>query len=130
MTPPPLPLLKSAPRSALPRLDRHKPKGGVVRSSRSSRFRAIVLIAVHLLIGIHVVQWLMSGTTVSPVEPSEAGYLLDAGKLNTGFILFVVLILGTGLRPLVLRLGLPRCRAAGLVGMAARQVRDATSSGA
>lgn len=66
-----------------------------MRSSRSSRFRAIVLIAVHLLIGIHVVQWLMSGTTVSPVEPSEAGYLLDAGKLNTGFILFVVLILGT-----------------------------------
>jgi polyferredoxin len=54
-----------------------------------------VLIAVQLLIGIHVAQWLATGTTVTPVEPSEAGYLLDAGKLNAGFVLFLVLILGT-----------------------------------
>ena len=86
---------RSDPRDALPRLDRHKPKCGPVRKSKASRKRAWVLIAVQLLIGIHVVQWLATGKTVTPVEPSEAGYLLDAGKLNAGFVLFTVLILGT-----------------------------------
>jgi polyferredoxin len=83
------------PRDALPRLDRHKPKCGPVRKSKAGRWRALVLIAVHLLVGIHVLQWLLTGRTVTPVEPSEAGYLLDAGKLNAGFVLFAVLILGT-----------------------------------
>jgi ferredoxin len=66
-----------------------------VRGSKASRKRAFVLIAVQLLIGIHIAQWLLTGTTLTPVEPSEAGYLLDAGKLNAGFVLFVLLILGT-----------------------------------
>lgn len=90
---PPLP--KKDPLAALPRVDRHKPKEPAVRASKATRWRAVVLVLVHILIGIHIVQWLLHGTTVTPVEPSEAGYLLDAGKLNAGFILFVVLILGT-----------------------------------
>src|SRR5262245_45014103 len=86
---------RSDPRAVLPRPDRHKPRCGPVRKSKSGRRRAAVLIAVHVLVGIHVVQWLLSGSTLTPVEPSEAGYLLDAGKLNAGFVLFVVLIAGT-----------------------------------
>ena len=95
MTTPPATQPKADPLAALPRLDRHKPKCGPVRKSKATRKRAIVLIAVQVLIGIHIAQWLLTGTTVTPVEPSEAGYLLDAGKLNAGFVLFVVLILGT-----------------------------------
>jgi polyferredoxin len=94
MTTPILPV-RSDPLDALPRLDRHKPKNGPVAKSKVSRKRAYVLIGVHLLIGAHIVQWLSTGTTVTPVEPSEAGYLLDEGKLNAGVILFAVAILGT-----------------------------------
>jgi ferredoxin len=89
------PATRSDPRDALPRLDRHKPKCGPVRKSKAGRWRALVLIAVHVLVGIHIAQWLLTGRTVTPVEPSEAGYLLDEGKLNAGFVLFMVLIAGT-----------------------------------
>ena len=94
MTTPTLPV-RNDPLDALPRLDRHKPKNGPVAHSKVSRKRAYVLIGVHLLIGAHIVQWLATGTTLTPVEPSEAGYLLDEGKLNAGVILFSVAILGT-----------------------------------
>ncbi|MBK8101173.1 MAG: 4Fe-4S binding protein [Planctomycetes bacterium] len=83
------------PLAALPRLDRHKPKCGPVRPSRVSRWRAIVLIAVHVVIGLHILHWLMAGKTLTPVEPSEAMQTLELGKINAGFVLFVVLILGT-----------------------------------
>ncbi len=95
MTTPTAPLQKNDPLAAMPRLDRHKPKCGPVRKSKAGRWRAIVLIGIHVLIGVHLLQWLWTGRTVTPVEPSEASYLLDAGKLNAGFVLFAVLILGT-----------------------------------
>ncbi len=91
----PISPVRNDPLDALPRLDRHKPKNGPVAKSKVSRKRAYVLIGVHLLIAAHIVQWLASGTTLTPVEPSEAGYLLDEGKLNAGVILFGVAILGT-----------------------------------
>lgn len=95
MTSPTAPLQKADPLASLPRLDRHKPKCGPVRKSKAGRWRAAVLIGVHVVIGLHIVHWLSAGTTVTPVEPSEGGYLLDEGKLNTGFVLFAVLIAGT-----------------------------------
>jgi len=66
-----------------------------VRKSKNGKRRAWVLIAVHVLVLAHILQWKFGGRTVTPVEPSEAGYLLDAGKLNAGFLLFVALILST-----------------------------------
>lgn len=66
-----------------------------VRKSRTSRWRAISLITVHLLIIGHVIQWLITGRTVSPVEPSEAMYTLNNGEMNAGFIFLAAALLGT-----------------------------------
>lgn len=57
--------------------------------------RAAVLIGVHVLMIAHVVQWMVMGRTVSPIEPSEAMYTLNHGHLNAGFVFFVVAILAT-----------------------------------
>lgn len=66
-----------------------------VRKSRTSRWRAGVLIAVHLLMIAHVGQWLWAGRTLSPVEPSETMYTLNRGHLNAGFLFFAAAILAT-----------------------------------
>ena len=59
---------------------------------RSGRRRAIALGAVHLLIGLHLLHWVITGTTLSPVEPSESMYTLENGQVNAGFIFFIVAI--------------------------------------
>jgi polyferredoxin/Flp pilus assembly protein TadD len=72
-----------------------------IRRSRASRWRAGVLIAVHVAIAAHVLQWWYSGSrtgvraTVSPVEPSEAMYTLEEGLVNAGFVFFIVAIVST-----------------------------------
>lgn len=66
-----------------------------VRASRMGRRRAAVLIGVHVLMIAHVVQWMITGRTVSPIEPSEAMYTLNHGHLNAGFVFFAVAILAT-----------------------------------
>ena len=81
--------------SFLPRQDRHKPKGPEARSSKMGRWRAIVLIAVHVAIGIHIWHWLSTGESMTPVEPSEAMQTIELGRVNAGFILFVSLIAST-----------------------------------
>ena len=79
----------------LPRQDRHKPKCGPVRPSKSSRKRAYVLIGVHVLVGLHFLHWGLTGRSVTPVEPSESMETLETGRINAGFVLFVSLILST-----------------------------------
>ncbi|MDE0961100.1 MAG: 4Fe-4S binding protein, partial [Planctomycetota bacterium] len=64
---------------------------------RSGRRRAIVLGAVHLLIGLHLLHWVVTGTTLSPLEPSESMYTLENGQVNAGFIFFIVAILSTAI---------------------------------
>lgn len=72
-----------------------------IRASRAGLWRAGVLIAVHLAIAIHIIQWITSGMsdgerrTLSPVEPSESMFTLELGKLNAGFIFFAAAILST-----------------------------------
>lgn len=90
--------LPSAPRdllASLPRSDRHKPKGGPVRKSTVGRKRAYVLIGVHVVIGLHFLHWGLTGTSVTPVEPSEAMQTFEEGKINAGFLLFAGLIATT-----------------------------------
>ena len=71
--------------------------------STMGKWRAALLIAVHAAIAAHIVQWLISGmsdgvrNTLSPIEPSESMYTLEAGRLNAGFIMFSVAILATGI---------------------------------
>ena len=66
-----------------------------VRASRAGRWRAIVLIAVHVLIAIHVGHWLATGSTVSPLEPSEAMQFSQKSVVNAGFVLFALAIAST-----------------------------------
>jgi len=65
------------------------------RSSRTSKWRAGALITLNLLMVAHIIQWKIMGTTVSPIEPSEAMYTLQSGAVNAGFIFFSLAILAT-----------------------------------
>ncbi len=67
------------------------------RRSRASRWRAGVLIAVHLLIALHVAHWLLAGETMTPLEPSEAMELGRSGVINAGAVFFLAAIGATAL---------------------------------
>ncbi|MCH8965255.1 MAG: tetratricopeptide repeat protein, partial [Planctomycetes bacterium] len=81
------------------------PTGGVslpvvdtrrIRKSRAGKRRALVLLAVNLLIVLHVVQWYFGdGNTLSPLEPSEAMEFSKHGIINAGLIFFALAILST-----------------------------------
>jgi hypothetical protein len=68
---------------------------GGIRPSKLSKWRAGVLVTVHVIIGIHVLYWLKYGMTLSPIEPSESMYTLELGRVNMGFIFFVLALLST-----------------------------------
>ncbi|MBX3409121.1 MAG: 4Fe-4S dicluster domain-containing protein [Phycisphaeraceae bacterium] len=69
--------------------------GSQVRKSRMGKWRAIVLALVNVLMAAHIIQWLITGMTLGPVEPSEAMYTLERGELNPGFVFFVVALTAT-----------------------------------
>jgi ferredoxin len=70
---------------------------GPVKKSRNGRRRAWVLGAVHVLVLLHVTHWLVTGRTVSPVEPSESMRTLELGELNAGFVFFLLAIATTAI---------------------------------
>jgi len=76
----------------LPILRTEKP---VIRKSRSSRWRAAVLLSVHAVIALHVTHFLLTRRTLSPVEPSESMYTLELGYVNAGFLFFGLALLLT-----------------------------------
>ncbi|MCA9297608.1 MAG: 4Fe-4S binding protein, partial [Phycisphaerales bacterium] len=57
----------------------------------------MVLLLVHVAIAAHIVQWQITGSTLSPVEPSESMQTLEQGLVNAGFILFALSILSTAI---------------------------------
>ncbi len=79
----------------LPVLNSSPSPGGDIRKSRTSRWRAGALILLTLLMVAHVIQWRITGTTISPIEPSETMYTLQNGAINAGFIFFTLAILAT-----------------------------------
>ncbi|HEV7747789.1 MAG TPA: 4Fe-4S binding protein [Pyrinomonadaceae bacterium] len=66
-----------------------------IRKSKASRWRAVALISLNLLMVAHLIQWWVMGTTVSPIEPSETMYTLQRGAINAGLIFFSLAILAT-----------------------------------
>ncbi len=68
-----------------------------MKASRSSKWRAAVLVVVHLAIAAHVAHWLTTGNTVTPVEPSEAMAFARAGVINAGLIFFAAMIVLTAI---------------------------------
>lgn len=79
-----LPVVGTSPAQAAP-----------ISTSKASRWRAIALITLNLLMIGHVIQWRITGTTVSPIEPSETMYTLQRGAINAGLIFFSLAILAT-----------------------------------
>ncbi|MEZ5308831.1 MAG: tetratricopeptide repeat protein [Pyrinomonadaceae bacterium] len=68
---------------------------GQIRPSKTSKWRAAALFALNVLMLLHIAQWLMTGTTLSPIEPSESMFTLSNGAVNAGFIFFALAILAT-----------------------------------
>ncbi len=66
-----------------------------IAHSKTSRWRALSLIVLQLLMIAHIIQWRISGSTVTPIEPSEAMFTLQNGAVNAGFIFFTLAILAT-----------------------------------
>ena len=66
-----------------------------VRRSRRAKWRAAVLIGIHVAIAAHATHFLIAGQTLSPVEPSESMYALELGYVNAGFVFFAVALLAT-----------------------------------
>jgi tetratricopeptide (TPR) repeat protein/ferredoxin len=64
-------------------------------ATRRGRWRTGVLVLVHVLMAAHIIQWVVMGTTVSPVEPSESMNTLELGLVNAGAVLFALAILST-----------------------------------
>lgn len=62
---------------------------------RIGPWRAGVLVLVHLLMIAHIIQWLVVGRTISPIEPSESMQTIEQGLLNAGAIFFLIAILST-----------------------------------
>ena len=79
-----LPILKTAPAQE-----------GRINHSKTSRWRALALLAVNALMIVHIIQWLLTGRTISPIEPSETMYTLQNGAINAGFIFFALALLAT-----------------------------------
>lgn len=70
------------------------PETGMKRS-RAGRWRAYVLIGVHVLIIGHFIHWWYAGNTLTPVEPSESAEFFRRGDINMGLIFFALAILAT-----------------------------------
>lgn len=68
---------------------------GKIRPSRAGRWRAAVLIGIHLIIAIHIAHWYYTGRSLSPLEPSEAMQFSQRGIINAGLIFFALTILST-----------------------------------
>ncbi len=79
----------------LPVLRNSPGKESGMRESRTSRWRAAALITLTLLMIAHVIQWWITGSTISPIEPSETMQTLQQGAINAGFIFFTLAILAT-----------------------------------
>ncbi|HSN55626.1 MAG TPA: tetratricopeptide repeat protein [Candidatus Sulfomarinibacteraceae bacterium] len=70
-----------------------QPRG--LRPRRPSRWRTVILVGVHLVMAAHLAHWLVAGSTLSPVEPSEAMELAKHDVVNAGLLFFVIAILLT-----------------------------------
>lgn len=86
-----LPVLAAAPAQSHSHLHTSQHVG----KSKMGRWRAAVLILLNLVMVGHIIQWLIHGMTLSPIEPSESMKGLEEGVVNTGLILFLLAIVST-----------------------------------
>ncbi|MBE7505525.1 MAG: tetratricopeptide repeat protein [Planctomycetia bacterium] len=60
-----------------------------------SRWRALTLASVYVLMVIHVVHWKLAGRTLAPLELNEVMYTLELGIVTAGFVFMAVAMLAT-----------------------------------
>jgi polyferredoxin/tetratricopeptide (TPR) repeat protein len=77
--------------------DGHVAKGPKAPHSRMGWRRAAVLATIQILMIVHVVQWLWTGETIAPIEPSEAMETSKYGVINPGTIFFLLALTSTAL---------------------------------
>lgn len=65
------------------------------RPSKATRWRALVLILVHVVAAIHIAHWMSTGSTMTPLEPSEAMEFSKHSVVNAGLVFFALTILST-----------------------------------
>ena len=82
---------------ALDVLDSPKKRAPMMGRTRTARWRTAVLVLVHVLMVAHLIQWIIVGSTISPVEPSESMETIEVGVVNAGAIMFAIAILTTAL---------------------------------
>src|SRR5215813_4865729 len=87
--------VKTGKSIALPVVQNASMKEGGINKSRMSRWRAAALITLNLLMIAHAIQWHITGSTISPIEPSETMYTFQRGAINAGLIFFSLAILAT-----------------------------------
>ena len=76
-----------------PVFENEPPIRGPVKRSPMGRRRALVLGGVHVAVLAHATHWLVTGRSLSPVEPSESMRTFELGEVNAGFVFFVLAIL-------------------------------------
>ncbi|MDQ6655392.1 MAG: 4Fe-4S binding protein [Verrucomicrobiota bacterium] len=82
------------PRDEAP-ASRSAPLRSAIRKSKVAGWRGAALLVLNLVMVAHIVQWRITGRTVSPIEPSESMQTLQHGAVNAGFIFFSLAILAT-----------------------------------
>jgi polyferredoxin len=65
------------------------------RRLRNSRRRALVLVLVQVLLLAHIAHWLLTGSSLAPLEPSEASRFAREKVINPGLIVLGVAIAST-----------------------------------
>ena len=51
-----------------------------------------MLVLVHLIAAAHIAHWATTGSSLSPVEPSEAKEFAERSLINAGFVFFALMI--------------------------------------
>ena len=60
-----------------------------------ARRRAVSLVLVHVLFGIHIAHWKLNGTTLAPLELNELMYTLELGIITAGFLFMLTAVIAT-----------------------------------
>ena len=81
---------RPAPRKTTPR----KPLDPLPRS-RYSKWRALTLASVYVLMAVHVVHWRLAGKTLAPLELHEVMFTAELGIITAGFVLMALVAVGT-----------------------------------
>lgn len=67
------------------------------RTKNYSRWRAISLMCVYLLMGLHIAHWKIAGKTLAPLELNEVMYTLELGIVTAGFLFMLTAVVATAI---------------------------------